>query len=543
MANKKDVRSNYIKNLLSDKEALDKALKESTKESLNALVRESVNNSIREMLSESDDVNAYKEEDVNPDNELSFKANPEDNDADVSPESGNEASGESGDGEVSDNPEMPEDNEVWKDAEQWKDEDGEYDMTGKNIDVVLKLIQNMDPNTDGLRIFKTDDDTIEVTTDDGDELEVNINDSGDTTNEPNEFEKDNSENLDANDGMEPEKSDEKNGEEGMIDDVNLDNVEGENNSGDDDIEYELHLGDDNETDNEENKMVNEGDVNLGYTDNYQNKTAMTMPHDKGEGEGDSKFDKGAPTGDGKRWVGSKGANGGNPYTDKVNEDSCECNGLGCSEEDEAIFEVELDDENPEIGGEDPMMEGASTITRNNAYVNSTGRNQVHNPEQDDKVRNSHREAEQKRGTGYGRGTTSESKLTAINRQANAVLAENKELREIAGQIKTKLSEAVVINSSLAKVIKLITENTTTRDEKINILNRFDKVTSIKECNELYQQISEELKSTNVRRNPNINVGQISESKNNNMIVETNMLNASSELQSIIDFQDRLLKIK
>ncbi len=543
--NKKEVRTKYIKSILEDKENLEKVLQESTKESLNALVDDTVNRSIRSILSESDD-NSYEEKDVNPDEENPIDINTKDGELPA------ENDGEGMDTKSGENPETVADNEadgdeVWKNAEQWKNEDGDYDMIGKDIEDVFELIRNADKG-DEVCIVKNGDDTAKVIPPDGEEeFVINIEDGGDTESQPNDFEKD-GEPLDAEDGL----SDADNGDEGMMDDINLDDIEGgeENAEGDDENTFEIEFGDDNEQ-NDDNEMVNEGNVNLGYTDNYQKKTAMTMPHDKGEGEGNSRFDQGAPTGDGKRWVGSNGANGGNPYTNKtkqpMTEEADECYGGNCDECGDTIFEVVIgDDENPEIGGEDAMMEGASTITRNNAYVNSTGRNQIHSPEQDDKVRNGHREASQKRGTGDGRGTMNESKrIAALNRQANAVLSENKELRKIATEIKNKLSEAVVINSSLAKVIKLITENTTSRDEKINILNRFDKVQSLKESNELYRQISEELNGKVRRSTSNLINSQITENKgnNNNMIVETSMLNNSSEIKSVLDFQDRLMKIK
>lgn len=556
---KKEIRTKYIKGLIADKESLTKTLEESTKESLSAILDESVNRSIREMLSESDD--SYSEEDVNPDNEISFDGNSEDNGGEPAENDGANMDQPEGDNQDGDNPEggaegETDGDEVWKNAEQWKDEDGEYDMRGKDIEDVLELVKNMDINSDGLRIIKTSDNTATVVPEDGEEeFEINISDGGNTEDMPNEFEHDGQgsmeDNLDGNDGLDnPGEGSEGSSEEGMMDDIDLNSLEGENGAEDDGegTNFEIEFGDDNEQNNNED-MVNEGNVNLGYTDNYQKKTAMTMPHDKGEGEGDSRFDQGAPTGDGKRWVGNKGANGGNPYTEKtkqpMTEECEECNGASCGEE--AIFEVELGDDMPEVGGDDAaMMEGASTITRNNAYVNSTGRNQIHSPEQDDKVRNGHREASQKRGTGDGRGTMNEAKrMAAINRQANAVLNENKELREIASEIKTKLNEAVIINSSLAKVIKLITENTTTRDEKINILNRFDKVKSLNEADTLYRTISDELNGKVRRNTANLIGNQISEARNNNnnMIVETNMLNVSSEIQGVLDFQDRLSKIK
>ena len=509
--NNKEIRTKYIKSLVSDTNNLATILKESTQESLSSLLDESVNRNMRKMIAESFD-NSYEEEEVDP-NESEFDENPEENDVDNNID--NEEEGET------EKTEQPEENEedVWDNMSDLQDADGEYDLRGMDINKVLDILQNMDPN-DGVRIVKNDDNTATVEPEgEGEEFIINIEDD-DTESDDFEFDgEEDGEALDQNDGLDFD--DETMSE---IDSITFDDDE---NEGDDDVVFEIETEEDNDNDieNEEEEMLNERNTNLGYTTNYQKKTAMTMPHDKGAGEGDSRFDAGAPTGDGKRWVGKKGANGGNPYTEKVNEN-------------ETIFEVELNDEQE-------MCEGASTITRNNAYTNGVGRKQVHSPEQDDKVRNSHREGGVKRGTGYGRGNTSESRIRAIERQATAIMNENKDLRSIAQEIKKKLEEAVVINSSLAKVIKLVTENSTTRDEKINILNRFNEVKTLNESRNLYKQISNELSnSNNSLKNSNLIATPITEAKslNNNIIVETNLLNTSSDLQNILDLNKRLMNL-
>ena len=124
-----------------------------------------------------------------------------------------------------------------------------------------------------------------------------------------------------------------------------------------------------------------------------------------------------------------------------------------------------------------------------------------------------------------------------------IIAKNEILCTFA-QIKDKLNEAVVINSSLAKVIRLITENSTTRDEKINILNRFNRVQTLEESRELYSKISSELKNAHAVNSGNLLNGTLTEAKgsNRNMIVETNLLTQSEDLKSILDLQERLSKI-
>lgn len=526
--NNKEIRTKYIKSLVSDTNNLASILKESTNESLSSLLDESVSRNMRRMIAESFD-NSYEEEEVDP-NESEFDENPEENDVDININNEEDVdtninNEEEADQNSFEQPEEGQENEegeeaneeenVWDDMSDYQDADGEYDLRGMDINKVLEILQNMDPN-DGVRIVKNDDNTATVEPEgEGEEFTINIEDD-ETESDDFDFEGEN-EDFDQDNDFD---FDDETMEE--IDSISIDDDEEES---DDDVVFEIETEEDNDEDNNEEEMLNERNTNLGYTTNYQKKTAMTMPHDKGAGEGDSRFDAGAPTGDGKRWVGKKGANGGNPYTKSVNEN-------------ETIFEVELNDEQE-------MCEGASTITRNNAYTNSVGRKQVHNPEQDDKVRNSHREGGVKRGTGYGRGNTSESRMRAIERQATAIMNENKELRSIAQDIKKKLEEAVVINSSLAKVIKLVTENSTTRDEKINILNRFNEVRTLNESRNLYKQISNELSnSNNTLKNSNLIATPITEAKsqNNNMIVETNLLNTSSDLQNILDLNKRLMNL-
>jgi hypothetical protein len=59
-----------------------------------------------------------------------------------------------------------------------------------------------------------------------------------------------------------------------------------------------------------------------------------------------------------------------------------------------------------------------------------------------------------------------------------------------------LNEVAVFNSNLAYATRLFTEHTTTKHEKINILQRFDSVETIKESKNLYQTIKQELNKDN-----------------------------------------------
>ena len=69
---------------------------------------------------------------------------------------------------------------------------------------------------------------------------------------------------------------------------------------------------------------------------------------------------------------------------------------------------------------------------------------------------------------------------------------NKEYREALKIFRSKLNEVAVFNANLAYSTKLFTEHTTTKKEKINILRRFDNVSTLNESKSLYKQITSDL---------------------------------------------------
>jgi hypothetical protein len=79
--------------------------------------------------------------------------------------------------------------------------------------------------------------------------------------------------------------------------------------------------------------------------------------------------------------------------------------------------------------------------------------------------------------------------------ANKELTENHD--KMVGalkQFRTKLQEVAVFNSNLAYAVRLFTENSTTKDEKQEILKRLDSAKSIKESQSIYKQLMKEYSS-------------------------------------------------
>lgn len=97
------------------------------------------------------------------------------------------------------------------------------------------------------------------------------------------------------------------------------------------------------------------------------------------------------------------------------------------------------------------------------------------------------------------------------KQIEAVYADKfKSLNEEVSQYKQalsmfrdKLKENAVLNNNLAKYVKLVTENATTKDEKIQILERFSReANTIEAGNKLFESINNSL---NKKGTPEINV--------------------------------------
>jgi hypothetical protein len=101
----------------------------------------------------------------------------------------------------------------------------------------------------------------------------------------------------------------------------------------------------------------------------------------------------------------------------------------------------------------------------------------------------------KKGRGLRKGITPNRNLTFESADTNElqVLREkNEEYRKALNIFRNKLNEVAVFNSNLAYATRLFTEHSTSKQEKINILRRFDGVETIKESKNLYKTLKDEL---------------------------------------------------
>lgn len=471
----KNIRSEYIKQLIEDKNSLENKLSEVTKETIKSIIDENVGDKLRQIISEDED--SFIEDEVEDDSTTSSEEDGDDAATDAETETEVDDTAENGDettdvdvedtvtDTVDDGTEDSDidatEDDVWNDLEQYKGEDGEYDLTGMDADNLIKVMQVMKP-TDGIRVVKNDNGTITLS-DDETEKEYIID-------------------IDA---------------------------EGEDGLGDFDSEEGVE---------ESKKHCNEG-ANLGYTDDFQNKTAMTTPPNNEPANPKTTYsmDGGAPTGTEKRWAnqGSKA-----PYDEDVNEE-CE-------------YEVEIDDDKKEDEVNETM-----TTQEQGPYNRGDGMVHTNTNSKAAKGRNAHAGGKQISGTGDN--SYSNTQLENIMRKANAIFNENKELKALVPKMQQQMMESIVINKSMGNVMRIVMENSTTLNEKKDILKRFTGVKTIEESDSLYKTISEELKREGKTMNVNNVINsQLAESKNS--VVETPMYQ-SEDLSKTLDLINRLNKIK
>jgi hypothetical protein len=139
-----------------------------------------------------------------------------------------------------------------------------------------------------------------------------------------------------------------------------------------------------------------------------------------------------------------------------------------------------------------------------------------------------------RNYSYKNGVKVESlnrKLSLVESELKGYKAKNEEYKKALSTLKEKMNEMAVYYTNLSYTNKLFTEHTTTKKEKLNILNRFDRVKNINESKSLFGTISNELSNKKYISN----LGDLSES------VDKSLNSSSSKLTESVVYEDPKIK--
>ena len=140
------------------------------------------------------------------------------------------------------------------------------------------------------------------------------------------------------------------------------------------------------------------------------------------------------------------------------------------DQEETIYEIELDEED-EVEEPKKVEATEAARTKSNPHGNKNGMNRAGLPSK----------KMYKAGSG-------------INEEVETLKKQNAEYKKALVLFKDKLNEVAVFNANLAYATRLFTEHSTTKQEKLNILKRFDTVSTMNESKGLFNTIKTELGS-------------------------------------------------
>lgn len=452
---------NIASEALLEMNSLKEAIKEESKNTLKAMLGDAVKDVLRESIEDSEeDDNDYEVVDGSTeDNE-----NNQDTEDKQSEEDGLEQEDDVDTQEAPEDGEGENTDDLSSYSQYQVGDENSYDLTGEeDINQVLKVF----------KLMKDSDDV--VVTQDGESIQLKDNQTGAEyvidlgTNEGNETE------PSFNEG-ESEEMSESVVKEGLGDDI-AGFSEDENDIDDEDLDDDLD--DENEPrfeSKKSKKVMKENknlvfEVDLGYTDNYQSKDPVQGLNNSEPSKSGKSWEKGVPTGTEKPWAG-KSEDKGKPFEKTVNEEEGnvdEC-GAACAEP--------VVDEGTNVGG--------AVQQRTSSKSHIPDNRKEHGP----KVKR-HVSA----GGEYNEVIESYKREIAKLKKINeAYKKENKELKECAKELGKNIQESYVVNTTLAKITRLFTENAVSQKERVDIVNRFaTEAKTVEQTNALYETINNELK--------------------------------------------------
>lgn len=206
--------------------------------------------------------------------------------------------------------------------------------------------------------------------------------------------------------------------------------------------------------------LNEYDSHMGYTDDYQKKDPVQGLNADEPSKNGKDIDAGVPKGVAKPW--SKVKKNAAPFNKPAKANECG---------------------DPAIADNAPEME--ESVQEKGATRRMHVKSHVPNTEGQDKNPSGQHVVSV---AGEYKGNVSED----VKKKLNKIVKENQSLKAKLNDVTKMLQEAAVVNVNLGGIIKLITENSTTKDEKHDIVNRFTNAHTVNESKALYESISKEL---------------------------------------------------
>ena len=168
-------------------------------------------------------------------------------------------------------------------------------------------------------------------------------------------------------------------------------------------------------------------------------------------------------------------------------------------EDNVVYEIDLDESDDEVADQEEVSEEVA-----DEDLSEEEEVELEVPEEDtqegevDEAARTKSNVHGDKGGANRAGIKSKTKYKAgstINEEVKTLRKQNGEYKKALVLFKDKLNEVAVFNANLAYSTRLFTEHSTTRNEKLNILKRFDTVGTLTESKSTYKTIKGELDSS------------------------------------------------
>lgn len=270
--------------------------------------------------------------------------------------------------------------------------------------------------------------------------------------------------------------------------------------------------------NKEPEMMFE--IDLGYTDNYQDKDPIDGLSNSEPSKSGRSWHKGIPTGTEKPWAGKGTEKKGDPFDKTVNENLTELDDdyFAAGLNDTGVAEVETEDGMPFDKKVDEATNVGGAVQQramgDKSHIPSGRKNYGPYPKHHVSTENDYDET--------------------VKESIKKLKAKNKKLNEAVKELHKGLKEAYMTNVNLGKITKLFLESTTTQAEKLQIVERFsNEAKTPKQAQALYESISKELaKKTTVDESKVTEKTVVTESKA--------PVYKSQDLLNTIDLMNRVL---
>ena len=159
-------------------------------------------------------------------------------------------------------------------------------------------------------------------------------------------------------------------------------------------------------------------------------------------------------------------------------------------EDEVIYEIELDEEEEEMEVSEEELSEEELSEEEEEESSEKEEEESPEEEMDEAARTLANDVR----VPANQGKKYKAGRHEMNEEVEKLKKQNGEYKKALVLFKEKLNEVAVFNASLAYSTRLFTEHSTTKQEKINILKRFDSVKDMNESKSLFNTIKSELES-------------------------------------------------